>query len=78
MLARLADGTFLSRIGALTVRVIEAEVIVTCADGTHYCGRYRLATTLLNPRRYPAPALIRLYHERWEHEVAYLALRHTC
>ena len=77
VLARLADGTFLSRIGALTVRVIEAEVIVTCADGTRYCGRYRLATTLLNPRRYPAPALIRLYHERWEHEVAYLALRHT-
>jgi hypothetical protein len=77
VLARLEDGTFLSRIGALTVRVIEAEVIVTCADGTRYCGRYRLATTLLNPRRYPAPALIRLYHERWEHEVAYLALRHT-
>ena len=72
VLARLADGTFLSRIGALTVRVIEAEVIVTCADGTHYCGRYRLATTLLNPRRYPAPALIRLYHERWvRHEVAW-------
>ena len=77
VLARLADGTFLSRIGALTVRVIEAEVIVACADGTRYCGRYRLATTLLNPRRYPAPALIRLYHERWEHEVTYLALRHT-
>ena len=77
MLARLDDGTFLSRIGTLTVRVIEAEVLVTLADGTRYCGRYRLATTLLNPRRYPAPALIRLYHERWEHEVAYLALRHT-
>ena len=77
VLARLDDGTFLSRIGTLTVRVIEAEVLVTLADGTRYCGRYRLATTLLNPRRYPAPALIRLYHERWEHEVAYLALRHT-
>jgi hypothetical protein len=67
----------LSRIGALTVRVIEAEVTVTLADGTRYCGRYRLATTLLEHRRYPAAALIRLYHERWEHEVAYLALRHT-
>jgi hypothetical protein len=77
VLARLDDGTFLSRIGALTVRVIEAEVIVTLADGTRYCGRYRLATTLLDHRRYPAAALIRLYHERWEHEVAYLALRHT-
>ena len=76
-MARLDDGTFVSRIGALTVRVIEAEVLVTCADGTRYCGRYRLATTLLEHRRYPAAALIRLYHERWEHEVAYLALRHT-
>jgi hypothetical protein len=75
--ARLDDGTFLSKIGALTVRVIEAEVTVTCADGTRYAGRYRLATTLLDHRRYPAAALIRLYHERWEHEVAYLALRHT-
>jgi hypothetical protein len=77
VLTRLEDGTFLSRIGALTVRVIEAEITVTCADGTRWCGHYRLATTLLNPRRYPAAALIRLYHERWEHEVAYLALRHT-
>jgi Insertion element 4 transposase N-terminal/Transposase DDE domain len=75
--ARLEDGTFLSRIGALTVRIIEAEVLVTCADGTRYCGRYRLATTLLDHRRYSAAALIRLYHERWEHEIAYLALRHT-
>ena len=77
VLARLDDGTFLSRIGKLTVRIIEAEITVTCADGTRYAGRYRLATTLLNPRRYLAAALIRLYHERWEHEIAYLALRHT-
>ena len=76
-MARLDDGSFLSRIGELTVRVIDANVTVTCADGTHYTGRYRLATTLAAHRRYPAPALIRLYHERWEHEVAYLALRHT-
>ena len=77
VMARLDDGSFLSRIGELTVRVIEADVTVTCADGTRYTASYRLATTLLEHRRYPAPALIRLYHERWEHEVAYLALRHT-
>jgi Insertion element 4 transposase N-terminal/Transposase DDE domain len=77
VMARLDDGTFISRIGALTVRIIEAQVIVTCADGTRYTGRYRLATTLAEHRRYPAAALIRLYHERWEHEIAYLALRHT-
>jgi hypothetical protein len=77
VLARLDDGSFLSRIGELTVRIIEAHVTVTCADGTAWTGTCRLATTLTDHRRYPAPALIRLYHERWEHEVAYLALRHT-
>ena len=77
VMARLDDGTFLSRIGELTVRVIQAQVTVTCADGTTFTGSYRLATTLTDHRRYPAAALIRLYHERWEHEVAYLALRHT-
>jgi Insertion element 4 transposase N-terminal/Transposase DDE domain len=77
VMARLPDGSFLSRIGELTVRVIEAHVTVTCADGTTWTGSYRLATTLADHRRYPAASLIRLYHERWEHEVAYLALRHT-
>jgi hypothetical protein len=75
--ARLDDGSFLSKIGATAVRVICAQVTVTCADGTRYTGCYRLATTLRDHRRYPAAALIRLYHERWEHETAYLALRHT-
>ncbi len=65
VLARLDDGSFLSRIGELTVRIIEAHVTVACADGTTYTGSYRLATTLLDHRRYPAAALIRLYHERW-------------
>ncbi len=37
----------------------------------------RLITTLTDWLRYPAGELIRLYHERWEIEVAYLALRHT-
>jgi hypothetical protein len=77
VMAPLPDGSFLSRIGETAVRIIQAHVTVTCADGTTWTGSYRLATTLLDHRRYPAPALIRLYHERWEHEVAYLALRHT-
>ena len=77
VLARLDDGSFLSRIGALTVRIITADITVTCADGTRYTASYRLVTTLVDPRRYPAAGLIALYHERWEHEIAYLALRHT-
>ena len=77
VLARCEDGSFLSRLGKHTVRIICADIIVTCADGTRYAATYRLATTLLDPRRYPARVLIALYHERWEHELTYLALRHT-
>ena len=38
-------------------------------------GHYRLITTLLDPRRYPAGELITLYHQRWEIETAYLELK---
>ncbi|MED7930423.1 IS4 family transposase [Nonomuraea sp. LP-02] len=77
ILAPLTDGSYLSMIGTLQIRIIEARVTVTCADGTTFAGTYRLATTLTNARRYPAAALISLYHQRWEHESAYYALRHT-
>ena len=77
VLAHLPDGSFLSLIGGLKFRVIAARVTVTCHDGTSYGDSYQLATTLTDCRAYPAQALITLYHERWEHEIAYLALRHT-
>jgi hypothetical protein len=77
VLADLPDGSFTSVIGTVKVRIITAAVTVTCHDGTRYGGSYRLATTLLDHRAWPADALIRLYHERWEHEIAHLALRHT-
>jgi hypothetical protein len=50
---------------------------MTGADGSHTGDRYRLITTLTDHHRSPAMALTRLYHERWETETAYLALRHT-
>ncbi|WP_327249928.1 hypothetical protein [Streptomyces sp. NBC_01320] len=59
------------------MRIIEARVSVTCTDGSNFEGSYRLATTLLDARRHPADRLVHLYHERWEHESAYYALRHT-
>ena len=76
-LRHLPDGSFTSVIGGVKVRVITAKVTVTCHDGTTYGGVYRLATTLPDHRAYPADALMALYHERWEHEITYLALRHT-
>ncbi|MCX5078610.1 IS4 family transposase [Streptomyces sp. NBC_00513] len=76
VLAPLADGSYLSVIGAVPVRVIEAQITVTCGDSS-FTGSYRLVTTLTDARRYPATILVTLYHQRWEHESAYYALRHT-
>jgi hypothetical protein len=77
VLGHLPDGSYLSDLGGLAVRVIEASVTVTGADGSRVRDSYRLITTLMDHRRFPAPAMVRLYHERWEIESAYYALRHT-
>jgi Insertion element 4 transposase N-terminal/Transposase DDE domain len=74
VLRRYRDGSFLSQIGALQVRVIECEITIATSAGRR-TGAYRLATTLLDPHRYPAAGLISLYHERWEIETAYLELK---
>ena len=72
VLRHLPDGSVLSLIGGIKVRIITAEVTVTCHDGTTYGGTYRLATTLCDHRAYPAAAPTALYHERWvRHEVAW-------
>jgi hypothetical protein len=44
LLRVLADGTYLARLGRLTVRIIEADLTVRLADGTTVSGRYRLAS----------------------------------
>ena len=68
----LPDGSYLSHVDGLTVRIIEADLGVHGADGTRLGDSYRLITTLLDWRRYPAGELVRLYHERWvRHEVAW-------
>jgi hypothetical protein len=77
VLGHLPDGSCLSDLGGLAVRIIEARVTVTAADGSRVRGSYRLITTLMDHRRCPAAAVVRLYHERWEIESAYFALRHT-
>ncbi|EWM18955.1 transposase [Kutzneria sp. 744] len=74
VLARYPDGSYLSMLGGLRVRVIECEITIATTAGRH-TGVYRLATTLLDPHHHPAAELIRLYHERWEIETAYLELK---
>ena len=73
-LRRHRDGSFSSTIGRLPIRVIDAQISITTTTGTH-TGGYRLITTLLNPLTHPAAELIRLYHQRWEIETAYLELK---
>jgi hypothetical protein len=77
VLTHLPDGSFLSNLDGLAVRIINAEITVTGTDGSRVRDRYRLITTLLDHDHHPAADLVRLYHERWEIEIAYLALRHT-
>jgi hypothetical protein len=74
VLARYRDGSYLSTLGRLRVRIIECEITIATTAGRH-TGVYRLATTLRDPHRYPAAELIRLYHDRWEIETAYLELK---
>ena len=77
VLEHLPDGSYLSRLDDLPVRMIDAQVAMSGADGSCVRDGYRLITTLTDHCRYPAADLVRLYHERWEIESAFLALRHT-
>jgi hypothetical protein len=59
----------------LTVRVIEFTVTVAGDDGTARTSRYRLLTTLLDHRAFPAAALAACYARRWSAELAYRELK---
>jgi hypothetical protein len=84
---RLPDGSALARINGawrpghgwpvLTVRVIEAYITVTHADGTVRTEPWRILTSLTDHRRYPAAELVDLYHERWQVETAYFSIKST-
>jgi hypothetical protein len=74
ILRRHHDGSFSSLIGRLPIRVIDAQISITTTAGTQ-TGGYRLLSTLLDPGAYPAAELVRLYHQRWEIETAYLELK---
>jgi len=74
VLARYRDGSYLSMLGRLRVRVIDCEITMTTTTGRR-TGLYRLATTVLDPHDYPAAEVVGLYHQRWEIETAYLELK---
>ncbi len=76
VLGRYPDGSYLSCLGAVQVRVVECEITISTTAG-RCTGSYRLATTLLEWRQHPAASLVTLYHQRWEIETAFLELKST-
>jgi hypothetical protein len=72
---RLRDGSYVSRIGQVEVRVICCEITIATSAGQQ-SGVYRLVTTILDPDC-PAAEIVRLYHDRWEIETAFLELKQT-
>jgi hypothetical protein len=84
----LPDGSYLTTIqrgkykagtgyGRIEVRIVEAWMTVTLADGTRRTELWRLMTSLLDAERYPAEELIALYHRRWQVETCYFSLKST-
>ena len=73
--ARLRDGSYVSRLGPVEVRVITAHVVITTSAGRR-TELYRLITTVLDPDC-PATEIISLYRQRWEIETAFGELTST-
>lgn len=72
---RLADGSFISRIGPVEVRVVCCEITITTST-EHRREAYQVITTVLDPDC-PAVEIINLYHQRWEIETGFLELKQT-
>lgn len=72
---RLPDGSYLSRMGPVQLRVITAQITLTTSAGRR-SEVYRLVTTILDPTC-PATEIVGLYHERWEIETSFFELKST-
>jgi Insertion element 4 transposase N-terminal/Transposase DDE domain len=81
--ATFTDGSWLAVLCApgsrgragIWVRVIDYRVHITDQHGRTGTEAFRLITTLTNPTLAPAHELAACYHERWESETGYQALK---
>jgi Transposase DDE domain len=71
---RCGDGSWLSRVGPLEVRVLRAQISIATSAGRR-SEVYQLVTTVTDAGC--AADLVRLYHQRWEIETAHLELKQT-
>jgi hypothetical protein len=72
---RCGDGSWISRIGPVEVRVICCQITLATTEGRR-SEVYQLISTVTETGC-PAAELVRLYHQRWEIETAFLALKQT-
>ncbi|MFD5514298.1 hypothetical protein ACFWIB_42595 [Streptomyces sp. NPDC127051] len=63
--------------GRLGVRIAEARMTVTLADGTRRSELWRLMTSLLDAESHPARELTTQYHRRRHTETCYFSLKST-
>jgi hypothetical protein len=72
---RCGDGSWISRLGGIEVRVIRAEITIATPAGRR-AEVYQLVTTVTDPDC-SAAEIVGLYHQRWEIETAYLELKQS-
>src|SRR3954468_16814197 len=72
---RCGDGSWISRIGPVEVRVIRCAIALATPTGRR-AEVYQLVTTVTDPTC-SAAEIVRLYHQRWEIDTAYLELKQS-
>jgi Insertion element 4 transposase N-terminal/Transposase DDE domain len=81
----LPDGTYLSQMTSgtgrrrqqIAVRVIDYTVTTTTPAGQQASEPFRLITTLTDPGTAPAAELAEIYHQRWQIETLFAAIKTT-
>lgn len=72
----LADGSYLSLLNGVPVRVLSARITLHTGAGDR-SETYRLVTSLTDPKEGTAKQLMGLYHERWEIETTFREIKST-
>jgi hypothetical protein len=65
------------RLDDITARLVEFPVTTTDEAGQSRTTRFRVLTTLLNPKTHPAQEIAACYAERWQVELTYKAIKST-
>ncbi len=73
----LPDGSYLSLLAGMPVRVLTANITLHPAGGQARTETYRLVTSMLDPAEGTAATLMGVYHQRWEVETAFRELKST-